>query len=92
MLDDILNYMHGTARSAHFHAGEFPSGELDRIDALMSHLMDADTVQLDSLHWTCYELTREAIVNWLTDILPDEPVTSIDDTGAANSGATAAKA
>ena len=73
VLDEILEYMYGTARSAHFHAGAFPSGEFDRTEAIWNPLMDVDAVQRDSIHRACYELTREAIVNWLAAILPEDP-------------------
>jgi hypothetical protein len=36
--------------------------------------MDADEVQRDSFHRTCYELTREAIVNWLSEVVPEPAV------------------
>ena len=41
--------------------------------------MDADTVQRGSLHRTCYELTREAIVNWLETLIPDTANIGKDD-------------
>jgi hypothetical protein len=69
-LDSILNYLYGVARSAHFHAGQFPMGEFSR-HPLFDPLMDAEVVERYTLHRTCYELTREAIVNWLSRLIPD---------------------
>jgi len=74
-IEEILNYLYGVARSAHFHGGEFPMGEFTRQGMFASPFMDAEAVQRDSLHRTCYELTREAIVNWLVEILPEAPET-----------------
>jgi len=66
----VLNYLYRLARSAHFHAGEFPLGEFSRV-FYFDPLMDSDSIQRDELHRTCYELTREAIVNWLTKMIPE---------------------
>ena len=66
----IPNYLYSIARSAHFHAGEFPLGEFSR-EFFFDPLMDSDSIQRDELHRTCYELTREAIINWLTKMVPE---------------------
>jgi hypothetical protein len=81
-LDEVIEYAYGAARSAHFHAGEFPMGEYRQQQAF-DLFMDADEVQRDNMHRTCYNLTREAIVNWLTQHLP-EP------SGASAGGASSA--
>jgi hypothetical protein len=78
-IGDILNYLYGVARSAHFHGGEFPMGEFNRMGMFASPFMDAEAVQRDSLHRTCYELTREAIVNWLSEVVPEQTVTAPPD-------------
>jgi hypothetical protein len=67
-LDEILEYLFGIARSAHFHGGQFPVGEYGRQFAF-DPLMNAESVQRDSLHRTCNELTREAIVSWISESL-----------------------
>ena len=77
-LDKILDYLYGVVRSSHFHAGQFPMGEFQR-RSFFDPLMDADTVQRGSLHRTCYELTREAIVNWLETLIPDTANIGKDD-------------
>lgn len=69
-LDAVIKYAYGPVRSGHFHAGEFPMGEY-RQHRMFDLFMDADDVQQDGLHRTCYEVTREAIVNWLTELLPE---------------------
>jgi hypothetical protein len=68
--EGVLDYLYSVARSAHFHAGEFPLGEFSR-EFFFDPLMDSDSIQRDELHRTCYELTREAIVNWLTKMIPE---------------------
>jgi len=70
-IGDILNYLYGVARSAHFHGGEFPMGEFNNADTFGGPFMDTEAVRRDSFHRTCHELTREAIVNWLAGTLPE---------------------
>jgi hypothetical protein len=84
-ISDILSYLYGVARSAHFHGGEFPMGEFNRMSMFASPFMDADAVQRDSLHRTCYELTREAIVNWLSEVVPEPAVPAEPDDQIDNS-------
>lgn len=69
-LDKILDYLYGGVRSAHFHGGEFPMGEFRR-QPFFDPLMDAEVMQRSLLHSACYELTREAIVNWLASLIPE---------------------
>lgn len=68
--DDILDYLYGNVRSGHFHGGEFPMGEFSR-PGYFDALMDMDTMERDSVHRACYELTREAIVNWMQSVVPE---------------------
>ena len=70
-IDSILEYLYGKARSSHFHAGTFPMGEFSRA-SYFDPLMDMERVERDSIHRTCYELTREAIVNWMQSVVPPE--------------------
>lgn len=70
--DSLLDYMYGTARSAHFHAGEFPLGEFGT-QRFFDPLMDSDYVQQSHIHRMCFETIQEAIVNWIFDLLPDVP-------------------
>ena len=74
----ILNYLYGDARSGHFHGGSFPMGEFNRRN-FFDPLMDSEAVGRDSLHRTCYELTREAIVNWLNQMIPESPELSVNE-------------
>ena len=47
-------------------------GEFERDHWAASRpFMDAEGVQLQMLHMACYEITREAIVNRLIDMLPN---------------------
>ncbi|MBQ0933673.1 hypothetical protein [Ideonella alba] len=70
-IDSLLDYLYGQARSGHFHAGSFPGGEFSRVN-YFDPLMDMEKVERDSIHRTCYELTREAIVNWMQSVVPPE--------------------
>jgi hypothetical protein len=76
--DNLLDYMYGSVRSAHFHAGEFPLGEYARTH-LFDPLMDSESVQLSNIHRVCYELTREAIVNWMESIVPEVGTPDTED-------------
>ncbi len=80
-LDGILDYLYRVVRSAHFHGGEFPMGEFRR-QHFFDQLMDAEAIQRDALHRTCYELTREAIVNWLVQLIPDTASKDLDEISA----------
>ena len=69
-IEPVLDYLYGKARSGHFHEGEFPLGEY----TTQWHgggLMDSDSIELDALHRVCYDVTREAIVNWILGFVPD---------------------
>lgn len=84
-IDSVLNYLYGDARSGHFHGGQFPMGEFDRRGYFSNPFMDAEEAHLEMFHRACYELTREAIVNWLNTILPEQPSsdpTAVEDLGA----------
>jgi hypothetical protein len=69
-IEPILQYLYGAARSAHFHGGEFPMGEFNRRDHF-NPLMDVEETQRDTRHRVGFALTREAIVNWLFDVVPE---------------------
>lgn len=70
-LDNLLNYMYGTARSAHFHAGEFPLGEFSS-KCIFDPLLDSKHIDLSHVHRKCYEIIREPIVNWIISLLPND--------------------
>lgn len=78
-IEGVLTYLYGVARSAHFHEGEFPMGEFSRSPFWFDPLMDSEAVQRDAFHRMCYELTREAIVNWLSLMVPEIPETDPDE-------------
>jgi hypothetical protein len=79
-LDEVLDYLYRVARSAHFHGGEFPMGEFGR-RPFFDPLMDVESAQLHALHRTCYALTREAIVNWLSQLIPAAAGAESDEVG-----------
>ena len=72
-IDGLLSYLYGQVRSAHFHGGKFPMGEFAR-GQYFDLLMDMDSVERDSIHRDCYELTREAIVNWMQSMVPADDI------------------
>ena len=47
--------------------GEFSPGRV------VFGFIDADDLRLDELHRACHEITREAIVAWLSRMTPDLP-------------------
>lgn len=69
-LEAAIDYLHGKARSAHFHSGEFPGGEFDLWRAF-DPFMDDQWVLRSQYQRLGYELTRVAIVNWLRSIMAD---------------------
>jgi len=69
--DQVLDYLYGNVRSAHFHAGVFPLGEFESI-RWFNPLMDEVVLQRSLFQHTCFKVTREAIINWLHDLLPSE--------------------
>ena len=70
-IEGLLSYLYGPARSGHFHAGGFPMGEFSA-QRYFDPMMDMDVIHMDSVHRACYELTREAIVNWMQSMVPTE--------------------
>jgi hypothetical protein len=81
-IDQLLDYMYGSVRSGHFHAGEFPLGEFDRA-SFFGPLMDFESLQQTSIHRACYEVTREAIVNWMASLVPDTAGLDVEETDNA---------
>ena len=65
----ILTFLYGAVRSAHFHAGEFPLGEYDLLEFPRA-FMSSEYIESTNLRPKGFELTREAIVNWLIARLP----------------------
>ncbi len=69
-LDEILNRLYGEARSGHFHGGSFPAGEFSRQE-FFDRFMDDEQVRRWELDRHSEEITREAMVNWIFDRVPD---------------------
>jgi hypothetical protein len=69
-LDQALDFLWGSIRSAHFHRGKFPMGEYEA-RRLFDPLMDSDVVETQYLQRFGYEVTREAILTWLTNVVPE---------------------
>jgi hypothetical protein len=74
-IESLLQYLYGSARSGHFHAGAFPMGEFSRQN-YFDPLIDIDTAHHDSIHRSCDDLIREAVVNWMLMMVP-EPESSV---------------
>ena len=74
-IEILLEYLYGSVRSAHFHGGEFPTGEFSRhydFDAFS----DVNDFDRDSIHRECFQLMRKAIVSWMLSLI-------VSDGGAA---------
>lgn len=69
-LEEMLAFLYGSVRSAHFHSGEFPMGEFDLIP-FFDPLMDPDVFERQGIQRQGYLVTREAIISWLSDTLPE---------------------
>jgi hypothetical protein len=67
-LEELIEYLWGSVRSAHFHGGEFPLGEFSPV-RFFEPFMDSVEATEDQLHRLCYALTREAIVKWVDNEL-----------------------
>jgi hypothetical protein len=70
-LEPLIEYLYGRARSAHFHRGEFPAGEFERL-AWFDPLMDFEEVARSDISRRGYEIVREAIVNWIYGLVPGD--------------------
>lgn len=69
-LNQMLDLLYSSVRSAHFHGGKFPMGEYS-IQSVFDPIMSTETVQLSNLQRFSFDLIREAIINWLIEIIPE---------------------
>lgn len=69
-LDNLLDVLYGSVRSAHFHGGEFPMGEYS-IQRFFDPIMDSSLIDQSNLARLNNELTREAIITWLYKTIPE---------------------
>lgn len=69
-LNEDLDFLYSDVRSAHFHAGKFPMGEYDQM-RFFDQLRGSDDIQRMEKRSVGYELTREAIINWLSRVIPE---------------------
>ncbi|MGF6507056.1 hypothetical protein [Paraburkholderia sp. 32] len=60
----VLDYLHSDIRSSHFHAGKFDLGEFSA-QRHLDIVTDPDTAHHSRLRSLCFEITREALVNWM---------------------------
>ncbi len=60
--DELINYLWGKVRSAHFHAGRFPLGEFG--PAHSNLLMDPEWVRANRVRWDGVMGVRGAIIDW----------------------------
>ena len=62
-IDHLLNFMHGSIRSAHFHAGEFPFGEFEQARHL--RIYNGSLKRMSEHRFReCIKLIRAALANW----------------------------
>ncbi|AJY05891.1 hypothetical protein SB768_25435 [Burkholderia sp. SIMBA_043] len=62
--EQLLEYLYGDIRSSHFHSGKFDLGEF----SVQRHMDIVSTPQTEirrQQRYRCFELTRQAIVNWM---------------------------
>jgi len=70
-LDPYLQFLYGSVRSSHFHAGIFPIGEYDCIDFPQA-FMSSEYIDRSHRLRTATALIYAAIRNWLLAQLPSE--------------------
>lgn len=61
-LEPLINYLYGSVRSAHFHAGAFPLGDFK---AFGFDLTNADRWQAHTLSYDAQHMIRGAILSWV---------------------------
>lgn len=83
-IETELRYLYGDARSAHFHHGKFSMGEFERGSYFSNPFIDAEEAERDMFRRTCHELTREAVVNWMSTIMPEAPVSDCPEIEISN--------
>lgn len=62
-IDHLLNFMHRSVRSAHFHAGEFPFGEFEQTRHLRIYSGSSKRIS-EFRYRECIKLIRAALANW----------------------------
>ncbi|MDH1730170.1 hypothetical protein N5F00_11765 [Pseudomonas chengduensis] len=62
-IDHLLNFMHRSVRSAHFHAGEFPFGEFEQTRQLRIYSGSSKRMT-EHRYRECIKLIRAALANW----------------------------
>jgi len=60
--DQLLKFLHGKVRSAHFHAGEFVFGDMD---ILTYDISDMQSSYLHNIENEAHQIIRKAIMNWI---------------------------
>lgn len=72
-LEQLIGYLWGSIRSAHFHGGVFPFGEFFDM-RFMDLLPDSCAMEMITNRSNCYQLTREVIGNWICQELSSEEI------------------
>lgn len=68
---DVSANLWGDVRSAHFHAGGFALGEFEE-RRLMDAIISADAANQIQVEVRSWQITREAIVNWIVALVSDK--------------------
>jgi hypothetical protein len=68
-LDEFLDFLYGSVRSAHFHSGQFPIGEFTLRS--FSRFIDYHEIHKDAVLRECFKLTRDVIISWLFKTMPE---------------------
>lgn len=62
-IEHLLDFMHGSVRSAHFHAGDFPFGEFEQTRHLTIYSGSSRRMSEHRFR-ECIKLVRAALANW----------------------------
>ncbi|WP_429233031.1 hypothetical protein [Aeromonas salmonicida] len=69
----LTDFMHGSVRSAHFHAGEFIGGEYDHERMSTIHFSNVSQEENEHNFRECRKLLRYSIANWVTILIANPP-------------------
>ncbi|MEC8056622.1 MAG: hypothetical protein VX136_05730 [Pseudomonadota bacterium] len=72
-IDDLLDFMHGEVRSAHFHSGKFAGGEYSYERDSVIHFQSVESRVRDMLFKESYKIIRIAIASWIDALIHKIP-------------------
>lgn len=75
-IEHLINFMHNSVRSAHFHAGEFPFGEFKEQNRINIYSGSAKRIS-DHRFRESVKLIRTALANWAVSLIAEPAVPSV---------------